>query len=249
MPINLVRAARGAVLFALRSGSGVAARSLPRFAFRKARLIVIAAAVAFVLFMLVIAAAVQFPIVLADQAVAWMFGGHQDHVGVQLKQPCATPPAVTATATAPATVPDDAAAVEPPPGSEPIFGLDAQGRPTPEAMAVIDAIPAGASLQAAEGWVMFRLVHPNDPGAADFGSFATRFGDVASHLSTKATALDVVANMDPGADYAPYLLLAQTNGYRLMRQDSVVYTPTEREELIHGLGATCQDRAGAARRQ
>ena len=129
------------------------------------------------------------------------------------------------------------------------FYPPSQVRTLAATLAVIDAIPAGASLQAAQGWVMFRLVHPNDPGATDFGSFATRFGDVASHLSAKATPLDVVASMDPGADYAPYLLLAQTNGYRLMRQDSVVYSPTEREELIHGLGATCQDRGGAAQRQ
>jgi hypothetical protein len=247
MPINLVRAARGAVLLALRSGGGVAAAALPRFAFRKMRLIVIAATLAIVAFMLVIAAAVQFPIALADEAVAWMFGGRQDHVGVQLKQPCASPPPVTATASAPPAGSDGTAVAEPATAPAPVFGLDSQGRPTPEAMAVIDAIPAGASLHAAEGWVMFQLSHPNSPDAADFGSFATRFGDVASHLSSKATPLDVVASMDPVADYAPYLLLAQTNGYRLMRQDSVVYSPKEREELIRGIGVTCEDRAGATR--
>lgn len=243
MSLNLVRATRGAVLLALRAGGGVAAAALPRLAFRKVRLIAIGGALAMVAFMLVVAAATQFPIMLADSAVAWMFGGRQDHVGTQVRQPCAAPPPVTATAPAP-DGPDEAAPVA---SAPPVFGLDAQGRPTSEAMAVINEIPVGASLNAAQGWVLFGLAHPNDPAAADFGGFAARFGDVASHLSAKATPLDVVASMDPGADYAPYLLLAQTNGYRLLRQDSVTYTPKERQALIESLGVTCQDRAGAGR--
>lgn len=248
MPVNLVRAARGAVLLAIRGSGGVAAAVFRRRRFRRARLVAIAGALAVGVFLLVIGAAAQFPIVVADGAVAWLFGGREDHVGAQVPQACAAPPAVTATATATVATPETGAPA-PADAVGPAFGLDADGRPTAEAMAVIDAIPVGAPLDTAQGWVLFRLAHPADPVAADFASFAAAFTETGGHLSSAATPVDVVASMDPGADYAPYLLLSQANAYRLMRQDSVVYTPRQREDLIAALGITCEDRAGAGRRQ
>lgn len=245
MPVNLVRAARGAVLLAIRGSGSVAADVFRRRPFRRARLVVIAGALAVGVFLLVIAAAAQFPIVVADGAVAWLFGGRENHVGAQIPQACAAPPPVTAPAAPESREPD----VDEPAGAGPAFGLDAEGRPTAEAMAVIDAIPVGASLDTAQGWVLFRLAHPADPVAADFASFAEAFTETGRHLSAAATPLDVVASMDPGADYAPYLLLAQANGYRLMRQESVIYSPNQREDLIAALGVTCEDRAGVGRRQ
>lgn len=245
MPINLARAARGAVLFAIRAGGGVAAAGFRRRSVRRVRLVAIGGALATVVFMLVIGAAAQFPIMIADGAVAWLFGGREDHVGAQIPEVCATPPPVTAAAAPADVVPGVEGSAAP----GPAFGLDTQGRPTAEAMAVLDEIPVGASLDIAQGWVLFRLAHPTNPAAADFASFAEEFTQMGGHLSASATPVDVVASMDPGADYAPYLLLAQANGYRLMRQDSVAFTPKQGEALIQALGITCEDRAGTGRRQ
>lgn len=236
MPINLVRAARGAVLLAVRGSGGVAAGALRRRTVRRLRLIFIAGPLVALAVLFMISATAQLPVIVADGAVAWMFGS-QDRQGAAATQPCAAPPPILAAALPAADDTDVGAA---PVNTWPATGLDEHGRPTPEAMTVIDTIPTGASADTAQGWVLFRLGHPSDPGTADFGSFAATFDEVRRHLSAGASPLDVVATMDPFADYAPYLLLAQTNTYRLMVQGGVTHTAQQRDNLVEALGFTCE---------
>jgi hypothetical protein len=205
-------------------------------------------AVSFVVALMIVGAIAQFPITVADTAAAWIFGSRGgDNGQPQVPDICATPPSVPA---APSTPPDtdtvaadvdgDPSGSRPAPEPAPAPGLDDHGRLTPEATVVYKQIPVGADVSVAEGWMMYRLAHPQqDDATSDFAEFAVLYRDTASRLSGQATALDVVATMDPAANYSPYLLLAQTGAYLLMRQGSVTATDPQRDALIETLGATC----------
>jgi hypothetical protein len=212
---------------------------------RRRALVLGAVAASFVAAMLIVGAIAQFPITVADTAAAWIFGSRGgDNGQPQVPDICATPPSVPA---APSTPPDTDTAAADGDGDRsgsrvapaPAPGLDDHGRLTPEAMAVYKQIPVGADVSVAEGWMMYRLAHPQDDATSDFAKFAVLYRDTASRLSGQAAALDVVATMDPTANYSPYLLLAQTGSYLLMRQGSVTATDPQRDALIETLGATC----------
>ncbi|WP_227665499.1 hypothetical protein, partial [Klebsiella pneumoniae] len=58
-------------------------------------------------------------------------------------------------------------------------------------------------------------------------------------MSPNATALDVVATMDPAVDYAPFLLIVQAASYRLVKQGSVAASGSQTQALITALATTC----------
>jgi hypothetical protein len=211
----------------LRSGRGAARR----------RWLLLAAVVVVGVGFLVAGALAQFPITVADTATAWIFGGRGGDGQPRVPAICATPPAPTV-----AQVAENASASGPEEPAPPPAALDADGRPTPEAQAVIERIPAGTDVTVAQGWILFGLAHPNDT-SIDFPSFAQRFEQTAGTLSAQATALDTVTTMDPAADYSPYLLFSQAGAYQMMRQGSVSATAEQRDQLIEAVGVTCESRA------
>lgn len=223
------RGAPAAVVAMLRSGRGAARR----------RWLLLAAVVVVGAGFLVAGALAQFPITVADTATAWIFGGRGGDGRPQVPAICATPPTtaqVVDTASVPGAEKAAPAPAPPPPA------LDADGRPTPEAQAVIERIPAGTDVTVAQGWILFGLAHPDDT-SIDFPSFAQRFEQTAGTLSAQATALDTVTTMDPAADYSPYLLFSQAGAYQMMRQGSVTATAEQRDALIEAVGVTCESRA------
>ncbi|MDD4865563.1 MAG: hypothetical protein PHQ28_00035 [Mycobacterium sp.] len=178
----------------------------------------------------------QFPITVADTAAAWIFGGRGGQYGApRIPDICAKPPAPEQQ---PVTPDDIHPAVDPLPA-----GLGPDGRPTEQALALMAQIPAGADVTVAQGWILYGLAHPNGDDL-DFAGFADSFQHVAERLSRQAAALDVVSTMDPKANYAPYLLLAQAAAYQLMRQGSVAANDHQRNALISGLNTTCEGVAG-----
>lgn len=193
---------------------------------------------------LVAGALAQFPITVADTATTWIFGGRGGDGQPQVPAICATPP----TPTVAAQVADNASApgadetAPAPAPAPPPPALDSDGRPTPEAQAVLERIPAGADVTVAQGWILFGLAHPND-ASIDFPSFAQRFEQTTGTLSAQATALDTVTTMDPAADYSPFLLFSQAGAYQMMRQGSVSASAEQRDALIEAVGVTCESRA------
>ena len=215
----------------LRTGGGAARR----------RWLLLAAVMAVGAGFLVAGALAQFPITVADTATAWIFGGRGGDGQPQVPAICATPPAPTLS---PSQVADGAAATPEgatPAPTPPPAALDADGRPTPEAQAVIERIPAGTDVTVAQGWILFGLAHPDDT-SMDFPTFAQRFEQTAATLSAQATALDIAATMDPAADYSPYLLLSQAGAYQMLRQGSISATEAQRDGLIEAVGITCEKR-------
>jgi hypothetical protein len=214
---------------------GVAA-GLMRGGRRKVAVVAIVAAVA-AAFMSV-AAVAQFPITIADTAVAWVFGGRGGQAGMAtVPDICAAPaPAHPAPAT---DRPDPGRTAAPEPAVLPA-ALGGDGRPTEQAQAALTAIPAGTDLDVAQGWVLYDLSHPREGGADFFAKFSAAFEATSARLTSQATALDVVSTMDPRADYSPYLLFAQAGGYQMMRQGAVTATDPQRDGLIAALAATCE---------
>ncbi len=64
---------------------------------------------------------------------------------------------------------------------------------------------------------------------------------MAARLSPSASPLEVVASMDPGADYSPYLLVTWAGVYDLVRRGSVSATGGQREAVVAALQAGCAD--------
>ncbi len=199
---------------------------------------------------MIITAIVQFPSTVANTATAWMFGAvdRADAASVPIPQICGAPPPP---APNPAPPPNEIASAaeqsagesstpptEPaPPQQQP--GLDPDGRATPEAMAVIGQIPLDTEADVAMGWILYRMAHPADP-LSSFDQFRSGYNNTAATLSRGVEPLQVVATMDPNADYAPYLLLAQTGTFRLMGQGSVKATEQQAGELVAAIGRTCK---------
>lgn len=251
--LTALRVARGRVLAAVGGLPAVVLSEVLRR--RRSRRMVFVAVAAIVIAILLIAGALaRFPLVIADTASAWMLGGRSDTLAREVPRICVAPPTVSpapAPEALPATVAADTAAptdgsmppaAAPPPA--PLPGLDAEGRPTPEALAVIDSVPAGADLGVAQGWVLFELAHPPGAGAhsasTDFETFSGWYRQTADILSANASPLDVVTSIDPTADYSPYLLLSQVAAYRMMRQGSVEFTEEQRGSLLVGIAASCR---------
>lgn len=221
----------------LRGGAGAVAAGLARRAGRRRRRWVLgAAAVAAAgVLLLTVGAAAELPLVVADAAVGWLFGGRSDATGQPLPQVCSPVPAVRPVA-------GDG-------GGGVVAGVDAAGRATSEALRVIDAIPVGAPVDTAQGWVLYRLAHPGDIDGRgrDFAAFAADYSAVAATLNRQANALDVVSTLDHTADYSPFLLLAQAASYQLIRQGSVAFTDEQRADVVEQLNISCAPRDDGAR--
>lgn len=240
---GVIRAARAGVKSTLPLAAAAMGALRNRSGLRRRRRLVIVGVCVCVVMMLVGSIA-QYPYVIADTAAAWIFGGRGDSSGLHVvPQICVVPPHVTQLAD-PSEVPDGQSSSTSPLVVPAADGLDEQGRPTPETMAVIDQIPVGSNVLVAQGWIMWRLAHPGDGPVSDFQSFRQAFGDASAALTSRASVTDVVATMDPRADYSPYLLLAQAGAYRLMKQKSVTASAAERDELVAELGTTCAGPGG-----
>lgn len=192
---------------------------------------------------MLIGSIMQYPYMIADTAAEWIFGGRGNSSGrYTVPQICVTPPSVTD----PVPLSDTGERKEPAPETipTPVDGLDAEGRPTAETMAVIEQIPVGTDVRVAQGWIMWRLAHSGDVVLADFQAFHEAFNTASASLTTGASVTNVVTTMDPRADYSPYLLLAQAGSYRLMKQKSLTASTGERDELVAALGITCAGPGG-----
>lgn len=184
---------------------------------------------------------VQTPMIIANTATAAMFGAFDSTDPQQQGPPadfCAPVPSVPPPPEAP---PGEQAN----PASAQLDPLDADGRPTSQTLEIIAQVPAGAELDTATAWILFRLAHPYEADHADYRVFNDAYTATRSAMSANAAPLDVVATMDPTADYSPFLLIAQAATYRLVRQGSVTASDAQIHALIAALGATC---AGPDRR-
>lgn len=201
---------------------------------------------------MVLGAGAQYPTTIADTATAWLFNGRETGVGPN-NQPvpdiCVAPPAVKTHAADQPPVADTAVteAGSEEPALPPAPGLLPDGRPTPEALAIIDGLPPGADVTIATGWILYQLAHPGSGGFPDYPAFSDAYIQTALQLSKKATPTDVVATMDPGADYSPYLLLAQAGAYKMMKQGSLKASELQRKELIDALVITCAGPTGTGK--
>lgn len=196
------------------------------------RWVLIAAAVVVITAFLAIA---QTPTIIANTATAALFGAFDS--GDPQQQ---APPADFC-----APVPTIAPSPEPPPGEERTPAsverdpLDPEGRPTQQTLEIVAQVPADGDLDTATAWILFRLAHPDEVDHANYRVFADAYTSTRVAMSPNATPLDVVATMDPSADYSPYLLIAQAATYRLVRQGSVTASEAQIHALIAALGATC----------
>lgn len=218
----------------------------------------VAGSAAFIAY-LTLSAGAQFPVTIADTISLHMFGGREDPA-IPNKQHvpdiCVAPPSVSVSAPA---VPEPNVEGQSPAGADisatpevqvqPAPGLTNDGRPTEVALAVIDEIPVGADIYIATGWIMYRLAHPGPHPLDNYAAFSDAFSATAKQLSVKATPTDVVTTIDPSANYAPYLLLAEAGAYKLMRQGSLTATAEQSNKLITALGDTCAGPEGTGKRQ
>lgn len=178
----------------------------------------------------------QTPIIIANTAAAALFGVFDESDAEQDSRPpniCAPIPEATPTPTA---APGD---TNTPATTAAPDALGPDGKPTPAAMDVIKQIPVGGDVDAATAWILFRLAHPHDTRVADYKAFDDAYASTRAAMSAQATPLDVVATMDPGANYSPYLLLAQAASYRLLRQGTLTATDQQTHDLITGLATSC----------
>lgn len=181
-------------------------------------------------------AIMQTPIIVANIAAGSLFGVFDSNHPDQISRPpniCAPIPSPS-----PAnTHPDDTSRPAPEHQSRAPLGPD--GAPTEETMAIIKQIPIGADVDIATAWILYGLAHPNDEHITDYRTFADMFTTTRATMSSRATPLDVVATIDPRADYSPYLLLAQAAAYRILRQGTLTATDQRTHDLISALARTC----------
>jgi hypothetical protein len=157
--------------------------------------------------------AAQFPIMVSDQAAAWLLG--EGAPGHQPARICVQPPNPTA---GPAAVDED-------------------GKATPEALAVLGQVPRGTDARHATAWTLWRLAHPDDN--TDFDAFAGRYDKTAAQLTPLASPTEVVETMDDHADYRPYLLVALAGTYRMARGGAVRADGRQRSQLVEDITTTC----------
>lgn len=179
----------------------------------------------------------QTPIIIANTAAAALFGVFDESDADQDSRPpniCAPIPTATPTTMA---APSDTSTPGATTAAPDALGPD--GKPTPATMEVIKQIPVGADVDVAAAWILFRLAHPHDTRVADYKAFDDAYTSTRAAMSAQATPLDVVATMDPGANYAPYLLLAQAAAYRLLRQGTLSATDQQTRNLVTELAISC----------
>lgn len=177
----------------------------------------------------------QTPMIIANTATAALFGVFDPADAQQQPPPanfCAPIPSVPPPPEAVPGEPDNPAYAH----REP---LDADGRPTPQTLEIIAQVPHGAELDNATAWMLFRLAHPFEADHADYRVFDDAYTSTRAAMSPNATALDVVATMDPAADYAPFLLIVQAASYRLVKQGSVAANDEQTQALVTALATTC----------
>lgn len=242
MKFTAARVARARVLGLAAGLPGVLlSQVLRRDRRRKLPLVVAGVTVAVVV---LVAAAAQWPIVIADTASAWVFGARHDPLGRPIPQLCAPVPSPSVSL---APVVPGGEEGQPPLGHAapvPGPGFDADGHLTVEALSAVELVPVDTDIATAQGWVLFRLAHPpgelSHSATGDFAAFADWYAQTAGLLSDEASPLDVVTSIDPAADYAPYLLLSQAAVYRMLKQRSVRFTEEQRGDLIAALSRTCR---------
>lgn len=208
---------------------------------------------------LTLSAGAQFPVTIADTISLHMFGGREDPSipnKQQVPDICVAPPSVSIAPQPVPETPDESqtpagedVAVTPEVQVQPAPGLTSDGRPSQDALTVINEIPVGADVYMAAGWIMYRLAHPGPHPLDNYEAFGQAYSDTAKQLSVKATATDVVTTIDPSANYAPYLLLAEAGAYKLMRQGTLTATAEQSNKLITALGDTCAGPEGTGKRE
>ncbi|WP_133258865.1 hypothetical protein [Mycolicibacter senuensis] len=219
----------------------IALRILVRQRTHLQRRLVMVMAAAATMVMAAVIVVFQAPVMIANIAVATVFGDSDIPgfaAGVPASDQCVAAPTATAAVSAPppaGEVSDDA----PPAASPGEQSPAAETTPAASASELIGQIPVGADVDVATAWLLFRLAHPAEPAVSDYRDFAAAYAITRQSMSLHATAVDVAATMDPGADYSPYLLLAQAAVYRLLRHGSVTATDQQSADLVRGLAATC----------
>jgi hypothetical protein len=226
---------------------------------RRRKIVLAAVVIVTAAFMAAVTMVIQQPMYIADVVTHRLFGSGDSGGPKWEDKPapdiCVPPPSTAIPVTPPSTYvpeadanpeeePTNETAPESTPPAPPPSALGSNGKVIEAARKIMDAVPAHSDMTVAQGFILYRLAHPDSRFPDDWNEWVTTFYDATSTLSAGASALDVVSTMDPNADYRPYLLVSDAATYRLLRNHKVSADARRIAGLLGSLMQTCQDGSG-----
>jgi hypothetical protein len=231
---------------------------------RRRRLLVVGLLCALVISVSTVAVVIQQPIYIANVIVTRLFGA-SGPTGESIAAPdiCVPPPSTANPMSLPPTyAPVTTSAAEPSPGESaptdeqpPLEGVEmttvppapppavlgTDGKPTEAAHRIMSEVPKGADMVVAEGYLLYRFAHPDGQFPRSWGEWVDTFYDTTSTMSSDASASDVVATMDPNADYRPYLLASAATTYKMVKEQRLSGDSKRVTALLSEIMHTCEN--------